>query len=145
VEHKSIYARCPVEKYDVLLTKDGANTGNCAINNIDGQFSLLSSVAVLRGDPEQVTQHFLYQAIASDGMQSTIANSMTGQAITRITLEKLGNYAVSVPSISEQQRIASCLSSLDELITAETQKLEALKTHKRGLMQQLFPSPEDAS
>jgi type I restriction enzyme S subunit len=99
----------------------------------------------LRGDPEQVTQHFLYQAIASDGMQSTIANSMTGQAITRITLEKLGNYAVSVPSISEQQRIASCLSSLDELITAETQKLEALKTHKRGLMQQLFPSPEDAS
>jgi type I restriction enzyme S subunit len=46
------------------------------------------------------------------------------------------------PSFLEQQRIASCLSSLDEFITAETQRLEALKTHKRGLMQQLFPSPE---
>ncbi len=44
---------------------------------------------------------------------------------------------------AEQQRIASCLSSLDALITAETQKLEALKTHKKGLMQQLFPSPEE--
>jgi type I restriction enzyme S subunit len=41
----------------------------------------------------------------------------------------------------EQQRIADCLSSLDDLITAQTQKLEALKTHKQGLMQQLFPSP----
>ena len=44
---------------------------------------------------------------------------------------------VSVPK--EQQKIADCLSSLDELITAETQKLDALKTHKKGLMQQLFP------
>jgi type I restriction enzyme S subunit len=47
------------------------------------------------------------------------------------------------PTLPEQQRIASCLSSLDALITAETQKLEALKTHKKGLMQQLFPSPEE--
>lgn len=39
----------------------------------------------------------------------------------------------------EQQKIADCLSSLDELITAKTQKLDALKTHKKGLMQQLFP------
>jgi type I restriction enzyme S subunit len=47
-----------------------------------------------------------------------------------------------LPSLPEQQRIATCLTSLGALITAETQKLDALKTHKRGLMQQLFPSPE---
>ena len=40
----------------------------------------------------------------------------------------------------EQQKIASCLSSLDDLLTAENQKLEALKAHKKGLMQQLFPA-----
>jgi type I restriction enzyme S subunit len=62
-----------------------------------------------------------------------------------ITGSDVSKYPISLPSLAEQQRIASCLSSLDELITAETQKLEALKTHKRGLMQQLFPSPEDAS
>jgi type I restriction enzyme S subunit len=143
-EHRSIYARCPVKKNDVLLTKDGANTGNCAINTIDEEFSLLSSVAVLRGDPEQIIQQFLYQSIASDGMQSRIVNSMSGQAITRITLEKLGNYEILIPNISEQQYIADLLSSLDTLFIAETQKLEALKTHKRGLMQQLFPSPKEA-
>jgi type I restriction enzyme S subunit len=47
------------------------------------------------------------------------------------------------PKTGEQQRIATCLTSLDDLIAAQTQKLEALKTHKKGLMQQLFPSPEE--
>ena len=47
--------------------------------------------------------------------------------------------------VHEQQRIATCLSTVDDLIAAETQKLAALKTHKRGLMQQLFPSPEEPS
>ena len=39
----------------------------------------------------------------------------------------------------EQQKIAECLSSVDELIAAQARKLDALKTHKKGLMQQLFP------
>ena len=46
---------------------------------------------------------------------------------------------ITIPSLSEQQRIASCLSSLDEVITAHTNKLETLKTYKKGLMQNLFP------
>ncbi|MDZ7778093.1 MAG: restriction endonuclease subunit S [Bacteroidales bacterium] len=43
------------------------------------------------------------------------------------------------PTIKEQQKIASCLSSLDEVITAHSDKLQALKDHKKGLMQNLFP------
>ena len=43
---------------------------------------------------------------------------------------------------SEQHRIADCLTSLDDLITAQTQELDTLKTHKKGLMQKLFPSAE---
>jgi restriction endonuclease S subunit len=69
------------------------------------------------------------------GRKGTINNPMflTGKFWTVDTL---------FYTLPEQQRIASCLSSLDALITAETQKLDALKTHKKGLMQQLFPSPE---
>jgi len=141
-EHAEIYNKCPVKPRDVLLTKDGANTGNCAINNLDFEFSLLSSVAVLRANPDKLCQEFLFQSILSDSTQSLITESMSGQAITRITLAKIGGFTISVTSTTEQQRIADCLTSLDTLITAATQELETLKTHKKGLMQQLFPSSE---
>jgi type I restriction enzyme S subunit len=52
-------------------------------------------------------------------------------------------YPVAIPANpKEQQKIADCLSSLDALIAAHAEKLDALKSHKKGLMQQLFPSPE---
>jgi type I restriction enzyme S subunit len=70
----------------------------------------------------------------------------TGQAQPGLSVDVLEKVSVTIPNDErEQQRIATCLSSLDALITAETQKLESLKTHKKGLMQQLFPSPEEPS
>ena len=45
-----------------------------------------------------------------------------------------------VPKPQEQQKIADCLSFLDDLIGAETEKLDSLKVHKKGLLQQLFPA-----
>lgn len=44
-----------------------------------------------------------------------------------------------VPSPLEQQKIAECLSSIDEEISAMKEKVELLKTHKKGVMQKLFP------
>lgn len=64
------------------------------------------------------------------------------QAVPIINKSLFSSVRLLVPKLDEQQRIASCLSSLDALITAEAQKLEALKSHKKGLMQQLFPSSE---
>ena len=43
-------------------------------------------------------------------------------------------------SVDEQTLVANCLSSLDADVAVESEKLDALKTHKNGLMQQLFPS-----
>ncbi|GFM63416.1 hypothetical protein PSCICG_45760 [Pseudomonas cichorii] len=56
-----------------------------------------------------------------------------------ITNDDFMGLPLPVSKPEEQQKIAECLSSLDDLITAETQKLEIIKTHKKGLMQQLFP------
>ncbi len=142
-EHRQIFSKCPVKINDILLTKDGANTGNCALNDLDFEFSLLSSVAVLRCKKEYAIQEFLYYTITSPLFQKKIKESISGQAITRITLEKIGSYRFFSPRKFEQQRIADCLASLDELITAQTQKIDLLKDHKKGLMQQLFPRMDD--
>jgi type I restriction enzyme, S subunit len=63
----------------------------------------------------------------------------------RLYYDDFARIPLRCPTPIEQQHIASCLSSLDTLITAETQKLEVLKTHKKGLMQQLFPSPDEVA
>ena len=85
----------------------------------------------------------MFAQLYTDDFRSAGKASMTGSGgQQRVPTRFLEDYTVYVPSIPEQQRIASCLSNLDALITAETQKHEALKTHKQGLMQQLFPSPE---
>lgn len=53
------------------------------------------------------------------------------------------NLDILIPEkLKEQKRIADCLSSLDVMITEQVKKLDALKAHRKGLMQQLFPSPE---
>lgn len=67
-----------------------------------------------------------------------------GGVVPAVNKSAIEEIAVKFPEPDEQERIAECLSTLDTLITGETQKLEALKTHKKGLMQQLFPSPEEA-
>ena len=48
---------------------------------------------------------------------------------------------VKMPNLSEQQKIANCLAQFDKIISSESTKLEALQAHKKGLMQQLFPTP----
>ncbi|MCP5487163.1 MAG: restriction endonuclease subunit S [Verrucomicrobia bacterium] len=66
-----------------------------------------------------------------------------GGVFTNLTTTGVEQLEIAFPSPAEQLRIASCLTAIDDLIATQTQKLEALKTHKKGLMQQLFPSPEE--
>ncbi len=137
-EHESIYKRCKVQLGDILLTKDGANTGNCCLNTLDEEFSLLSSVAVLRGKKQSFDNKFILQILQSDLGQNTIVSSMSGQAITRITLTKLKDYSFHFPEFTEQTKIASFLSAVDEKISQLTQKHALLSQYKQGMMQKLF-------
>ena len=57
----------------------------------------------------------------------------------RYYISEYQNLEIAIPKSAEQQKIADCLTSLDEVIAAQGRKVAALKTHKRGLMQQLFP------
>ena len=56
-----------------------------------------------------------------------------------ISYKQFSELRLPVPSSSEQQKIADCLSSLDELIAVQARKVDGLKTHKKGLMRRLFP------
>lgn len=75
-------------------------------------------------------------------MRSILVNSTKmGTMMNELIVSEVLKQTLPVPSIAEQRKIASCLSSLDDTIQTETDKLETLKVHKRGLLQQLFPQP----
>jgi len=69
-----------------------------------------------------------------------IASIAQGDTVVHLYANKLKAINIFIPTRDEQQKIADCLTSLDELIDAENKKLEALKAHKKGLMQKLFPA-----
>ena len=74
---------------------------------------------------------------------SEIAHVAQGDTVVHLYPSQLQQLEVALPAEEEQSKIASCLSSLDCQIIAEVENLNALKTHKKGLMQQLFPSPSE--
>lgn len=117
----------------ITWTTDGANAGD--VNYRPGKFYCTNVCGVL---------------INNDGQ----ANLCTAELINRVSRQhvsfvgnpKLMNgvmakIAVPFPALAEQRKIADCLGSLDDLIAAEGRKLEALRQHKQGLMQQIFPQP----
>jgi type I restriction enzyme S subunit len=94
-------------------------------------------MTVFRAD----TPSFVFQLFQSDRYQKQVAGDL-GATINSINGSQFLKYEFMVPKPAEQKRIADFLVSLDAVITAANQELEALKTHKKGLMQQMFPSAE---
>ena len=86
--------------------------------------------------------NFVYYAIESNLVRlKRFAGQTAVPIITKSAFEKFN--ILTPPSLEEQQKIANCLSSLDELIEAQEEKLKLLKEYKKGLMQQLFPQVND--
>jgi type I restriction enzyme S subunit len=135
-DHKAIYRRCDVRFGDVLLTKDGT-IGQACVNTLREEFSLLSSVALIRLNSLN-SNGFLYQLIVSPTGQKEIDKSIAGQALKRITLAKIKDFKNFFPTKPEQQKIAAFLTEVDNKIEQLSKKQELLGEYKKGLMQKIF-------
>ncbi|MBL5925904.1 restriction endonuclease subunit S [Enterobacter asburiae] len=133
-EHKKIYTRCDVRKGDILLTKDGANTGNVCLNELDSEISLLSSVAFLRVDPNKADCNYVYHWLMLRTTQRDISSQMAGNAITRLTLKKIKSMMIPDLCLNEQKRIGDLLSRSHALIQIFNNKIEHLKRLNRAIL-----------
>jgi type I restriction enzyme S subunit len=133
---------------DILLnrTNSPALVGKISLFDSDIECITASYIVTYRLDRELINSAFCNLMLNTPNYQAKInalARPSVSQAnINPTTFRK--ELIVSVPELAEQQRIANCLSSLDAQIAAESNQLNTLKTHKQGLMQQLFPAPETA-
>ena len=129
---------------DILFTTE-APLGNVAMFPSEGKFALGQRIITLRCKTKKCVPEFLFQSLLGSEMQEMIDFHSTGSTAKGIKSSVFVTLSFRHPKVEEQQRIAACLRNLDALITAETQKLEALKTHKKGLMRQLFSSAKNQS
>ncbi|MFN4006440.1 MAG: restriction endonuclease subunit S [Chitinophagaceae bacterium] len=115
----------------ITWTTDGANAGD--VNFRKGKFYCTNVCGVL-----------INKEGYSNKCVAELINAVSKKYVSYVGNPKLMNGVMSkikipFPSLPEQQKIAACLSSLDEVIAGERQKLELLQQHKKGLLQQLFP------
>ena len=89
---------------------------------------------------KDIDHEFLYYLVSNE--KANLTNLGAGNTFKELSSQALKSFEVLIPSLPEQQKIAECLSSLDELISAQAQTLAALKDHKTALMQQLFPAAD---
>lgn len=125
-----------VKKGDVLIALYGANSGEVALSQIDGAIN--QAILCLRHETNNVfIYHYLTHIknrIISKYIQGGQGN-LSGQIIKAINL--------CFPRPEEQKKVADCLSEIDTIITEQSNKIEQLNAHKKGLMQGLFPSLEE--
>ena len=120
----------------ILVARVGANAGH--LTKADGHFGVTDNTLVISLKPG-VEIDFAFYYLGNININKLIFGS--GQPL--ITGGVLKALHVLIPSLSEQKKISTHLSSLDGYIHAEIQKMEALWNHKNGLMQQLFPAGEE--
>ena len=101
---------------------------------------LSGDILVIRADKQRVNGEFLARYIRH--LKQKVLRLATGSTVYHLYASSMKKLNLFVPSEPEQKKIADRLGSLDILIAAETQKLDSLRQHKKGLMQQVFPSLE---
>jgi len=123
-----------VKKGAVLIAMYGANSGDVAISKIDGAIN--QAILCLRS---KTNNSFLFQYLTHK--KNWITNKYLQGGQGNLSGDIIKSVELLFPKkTKEQQIIANCLSAVDELITVQEKKIKQLKDHKKGLLQQLFPT-----
>lgn len=138
--HQSMIATEVIEN-DVLLNITGASIGRSAIadSRVAGG-NVNQHVCILRAKPTELSPQYLKQYLISSLGQSQIDQCQAGGNRQGLNFQQIRSFRIPMPpTLDEQQLIASALQSADELLSEQAKRLGALKNHKQGLLQQLFP------
>lgn len=131
---------------DILINKDGAQTGKVGIYLTDGigPACINEHLFLIRADKDQICQDFLYYILLSEHGQRQIAAQISGSAQPGLKSDFLKGVTTDIPaSLSEQSKIAEILSTVDRAIEQTEALIAKQRRVKTGLMQDLLTSGID--
>ena len=123
---------------DILFARTGASVGKSYLHQKENG-KIYFAGFLIRFTIKNANPYFIYLQTLTEKYQKWVSKTSLRSGQPGINAEEFKSYPILISSLPEQQRIASCLSSLDNLINAQSQKIETLKLHKKGLLQGLFP------
>ncbi|WP_122687993.1 restriction endonuclease subunit S [Pseudomonas viridiflava] len=125
---------------DTLITVKGSGVGELWYLRLP-RISMGRQLMAIRS--ENNSSRFIYQFLLTK--RTRFEDLASGNLIPGLSRGDILDLEARFPSLPEQHKIADCLTSVDELIAAKMLELNALKTHKKGLMQQIFPTINEMS
>lgn len=137
-EHEKIFSRCNPAYGDVLYIKDGATTGIAAINIYDFEFSMLSSLALIKTKKYMLNEIYLVNYLNNERVKNTILQDMAGGAIKRLTLNKINQISIMLPPIDLQNDFAKKIEKIEQQKQLLAQSLTELENNFSSLMQRAF-------
>ena len=127
-----------IKENDVILTNRGANVGKCAITTPSLEDANIGPQVTLIRCKKDYDYNLLHQVIMSSIIQKQIANINSGSAMNFLSLKVTNALQIPFPPLSEQQKIAEILSTVDAKIEIIDQQISETQELKKGLMQQLL-------
>ena len=134
--YKNWMSGCELKKNDIIMTME-APLGNVALVPDERKYILSQRVIALK-TKDYINNEFMKYMLMSEKIQNQLEKLSTGTTAKGINQKNLSKVCVLIPSLKEQEKIASILSSVDEKIEEYENKKEKLEELKKGLMQQLL-------
>jgi len=122
----------------ILTSGDGVGVGK-NFHYINGKFDFHQRVYSIYDFSKDVSGRFFFRYF-TEHFNKRVMQLSAKNSVDSVRMSMITEMPVQLPNWDEQNKVANCLSSLDDLINAESSKLESLRIHKTGLMQQLFPA-----
>lgn len=138
-EHLELIKRCNPEIGDILYSKNGT-IGIPKIIDWDNEFSIFVSLCLIKMKKQNsyISNKYLEQFLKSDSCMRQIRLRAKQGTVTNLHLEEIRELIIPIPTIKEQEKIASILSTVDEQIDNVDALIEKNKELKKGLMQTLL-------
>ena len=142
-----------LNKDEIVVARTGASVGKSyKYRKEDGELVFAGFLIRLKPNNQKINPNLLFHFLSTEQYWHWVSITSVRGRQPGINGNEYAALPVPTPSsaeeeqnLSEQQKIADCLSSIDELIAAQSQKIDTLKAHKKGLMQQLFPSIDEVN
>lgn len=126
-----------VQMNHIIFSQRGT-LGDCAIIDKEiGKATINPSMVLLRDI--KCNPKFLYYILIGNTVQAEVTRNSTSSAVPMLSQKQIREFTFLIPLPSEQDKIATTLFALDELLGAQQKKIDELQEHKKGLMQGLFP------